>query len=202
MCRVQGCVESMSLSEDHNADFESAGADSLESRAMALVNPASGLANDFLNVYNEILMLIELLPTMPELADDIAAWRPASYRAYFMQSPLPGSDQALAVYAGLDPGFRALFEANVEKLADEKESHTEKLKKIWDESDEKLAKEEVLDETQTERWKKSSAELRTKTNTDRYYEAKAKQAEAEKANEEADKKEKKDDEEEDSGNEE
>ena len=118
MCRVQGCVESMSLSEDHNADFESAGADSLESRAMALVNPASGLANDFLNVYNEILMLIELLPTMPELADDIAAWRPASYRAYFMQSPLPGSDQALAVYAGLDPGFRALFEANVEKLAE------------------------------------------------------------------------------------
>ena len=35
-----------------------------------------------------------------------------------MQSPLPGSDQALAVYAGLDPGFRALFEANVEKLAE------------------------------------------------------------------------------------
>ena len=95
MCRVQGCVESMSLSEDHNADFESAGADSLESRAMALVNPASGLANDFLNVYNEILMLIELLPTMPELADDIAAWRPASYRAYFMQSPLPGSGSLL-----------------------------------------------------------------------------------------------------------
>ncbi len=119
MWPVEGCVEkSMSLSEDHNADLETADAVSLESRAMALVNPASGLANDFLNVYNEILMLIELLPTMPELADDIAAWRPASYRAYFMQSPLPGSRDALAVYARLDPGFRAVFEANVERLAE------------------------------------------------------------------------------------
>lgn len=108
----------MSLSEDHNADYECADADSLETRAMALVNPASGLANDFLNVYNEILMLIELLPTMPELADDIAAWRPASYRAYFMQSPLPGSHDALAVYGRLEPSFRALFEASVEKLAE------------------------------------------------------------------------------------
>jgi len=108
----------MSLSEDHNADYECASADALESRAMALVNPASGLANDFLNVYNEILMLIELLPTMPELADDIAVWRPASYRAYFMQSPLPGSEDALAVYARLEPSFRALFEASVEKLAE------------------------------------------------------------------------------------
>ena len=108
----------MSLSEDQNADFENAAEASLESRAMALVNPASGLANDFLNVYNEILMLIELLPTMPELADDIAAWRPASYRAYFMQSPLPGSREALAVYARLEPAFRNLFEANVERLAE------------------------------------------------------------------------------------
>lgn len=108
----------MSLSEDHNVEQELAAADSLESRAMALVNPASGLANDFLNVYNEILMLIELLPTMPELVDDISVWRPASYRAYFMQSPLPGSDHALAVYARLEPAFRALFEASVEKLAE------------------------------------------------------------------------------------
>ena len=108
----------MSLIEDHNADFDCAAAGSLESRAMALVNPASGLANDFLNVYNEILMLIELLPSMPELADDIAAWRPASYRAYFMQSPLPGSHAALAVYGRLEPSFRALFEANVERLAE------------------------------------------------------------------------------------
>ena len=67
----------------------------LEARAAALVNPASGLANDFLNVYNEILMLIEMLPAMPELADDIFGWRPCSYRSYFMQCNLPGRAEAL-----------------------------------------------------------------------------------------------------------
>lgn len=87
-------------------------------RAAALINPASGLANDFLNVYNEILMLIEMLPTMPELADDIFAWRPCSYRAYFMQSSLPGRGEALEAYGRLEPSFRTLFETSVELLAE------------------------------------------------------------------------------------
>lgn len=108
----------MSFSGDDIADFEQPALDTLEQRAAALVNPVSGLANDFLNVYNEILMLIEMLPGMPELSDDIAAWRPASYRAYFLQSQLPGRTVALEVYARLDPGFRAVFEASVERLAE------------------------------------------------------------------------------------
>ena len=91
--------------------------DCLETRAAALVNPVSGLANDFLNVYNEILMLIELLPTMPDLIDDVRAWRPASYRAYFMQSQLPGRQEAIEAYNALEPRFRAVFEDHVERLA-------------------------------------------------------------------------------------
>ncbi len=87
-------------------------------RASALTNPTSGLANDFLNVYNEILMLIEMVPAMPELADDIFAWRPCSYRSYFMQSDLPGSAETLDAYARLDPSFRTLFETSVELLAE------------------------------------------------------------------------------------
>jgi len=86
------------------------------------------------------------------------------------------------------------YEDDAEKLADAKKDHQEKLKKIWDESDEKLTKDEVLTEEQMTRWKKTSEELRTKTNTDRYYEAKAKQDAAKAAEEDADKKEKKDDE--------
>jgi hypothetical protein len=108
----------MSSSLDHRGRSVLAHPDTIERRASALVNPASGLANDFLNVYNEILMLIEMLPTMPELADDIVTWRPASYRAYFLQSQLPGRMEALEAYARLDPAFRGLFEASVENLAE------------------------------------------------------------------------------------
>ena len=108
----------MSLSEDCSHYETTTTPDTLEHRAAALVNPASGLANDFLNVYNEILMLIEMLPMMPELVDDVVAWRPSSYRAYFMQSQLPGRQGALDAYARLEPSFRAVFEASVEKLAE------------------------------------------------------------------------------------
>lgn len=88
----------------------------LRRRAEAIVNPASGLANDYLNLFNEIVMLIEQLPTMPELIDDILLWRPESYQSYFAKSTLPGRGSALEAYATLDASFRRDFEAVVADL--------------------------------------------------------------------------------------
>lgn len=89
---------------------------SVEQRALSLVNPASGLANDYLNLFNEVVMLIEQLPSMPELMQDLLAWRPTSYRDYFGNSPLPGRQSALDVYDQLDVAFRASFDAVVSEL--------------------------------------------------------------------------------------
>lgn len=87
---------------------------SLETRAAALVNPASGIANDYLNHFNEILLLIENLPALlPEMIDELLAWRPISYREYFTNSPLPGSAATLEIYDSLDEDFRADFESMV-----------------------------------------------------------------------------------------
>jgi hypothetical protein len=88
----------------------------LKARASALVNPASGLANDYLNLFNEIVMLIEQLPSMPELIDDIFAWGPTSYQDYFTRSVLPGRGSALEAYAALSQTFRRDFEALVGEL--------------------------------------------------------------------------------------
>ena len=85
-------------------------------RAAVLVNPASGLANDYLNLFNEITMLVEQLPYMPELIEDIMAWRPKSYLDYFESSVLPGRENALQAYNNLDRRFRRDFEAVVEEL--------------------------------------------------------------------------------------
>lgn len=85
-------------------------------RAEALINPASGLANDYLNLFNEIVMLVEQLPTMPELFEDIRLWHPVSYRDYFEKSILPGRGSALAAYDQLDTKFRQDFETIVAEL--------------------------------------------------------------------------------------
>lgn len=91
----------------------------LENRAACLINPASGIANDYLNVFNEVLLLIENLPILlPELMEDLEQWQPISYRDYFSKSPLPGSEKALAVYENIDPGFRDKFEAKIAEVAE------------------------------------------------------------------------------------
>jgi hypothetical protein len=84
--------------------------------AEELVNPASGIANDYLNLFNEVVMLIEQLPNMPELIDDLKAWRPTTYEDYFLNSPLPGRSSALEAYKQLDAGFRKEFEQVVAEL--------------------------------------------------------------------------------------
>jgi hypothetical protein len=90
----------------------------LEERAAALVNPASGIANDYLNHFNEILLLIENLPTLlPEMLDELLEWKPVTYREYFAKSQLPGSVRALQIYDGLDENFRRDFESIIDGIA-------------------------------------------------------------------------------------
>jgi hypothetical protein len=85
--------------------------------ASNLVNPASGIANDYLNQYNEILLLVENLPVLlPEMVDELLAWKPKSYREYFETSPLPRGDIAIKIYQSLNPNFRQLFEAHVQSI--------------------------------------------------------------------------------------
>lgn len=90
---------------------------SLEARANDLVNPNSGIANDYLNHFNEILLLIENLPALlPEMIEEIMAWKPIGYREYFANSALPGGKQAIQIYNSLNKNFREDFESMVALL--------------------------------------------------------------------------------------
>jgi hypothetical protein len=45
----------------------------------ANINPRTGLATDYLNHFNEAIMLLEMIPDMPECAEDFLLWYPLSY---------------------------------------------------------------------------------------------------------------------------
>jgi len=52
----------------------------------------TGLATDYLNHFNEAIMLLEMIPDMPECAEDFLQWRPLSYRSISrvqLQGPRP-----------------------------------------------------------------------------------------------------------------
>lgn len=46
----------------------------------ANINPATGLATDDLNRFNEGVMLLDMLSSCPEFRSDFLAWQPMSYR--------------------------------------------------------------------------------------------------------------------------
>jgi hypothetical protein len=85
-----------------------------EARAAALVaaniNPRTGLATDYLNHFNEAIMLLEMIPDMPECSEDFLAWCPLSYCEHFMASNFRARDLAISAYEAADPDIRAEFE--------------------------------------------------------------------------------------------
>lgn len=93
-----------SISSQSKQDVE------LYSRACGLVNPKSGIANDYLNVMNEISMLVENYPAMPEFYDSIVEWKATGYTEYFQKSNLPGRDIALKSWEITRTELREAFE--------------------------------------------------------------------------------------------
>jgi hypothetical protein len=64
----------------------------------ANVNPQTGLATDYLNVFNEPIMLIEMVPDCPELVEELAGWQGRSYFDHFSQSQFQSREVVLAAY--------------------------------------------------------------------------------------------------------
>jgi len=85
-----------------------------EARAAVLraanINPRTGLATDYLNHFNEAIMLLEMIPDMPECAEDFLTWTPLSYAEHFWASNFKARDLAIEAYELADPKIRAEFD--------------------------------------------------------------------------------------------
>ncbi len=102
----------MSAGETRSAE----GALSAARLAAANINPATGLATDYLNHFNEAIMLLEMVSTSPECIDDFMSWRPMSYREHFAHSRFKDRKIAIAAYDRADAGARETLEALAETM--------------------------------------------------------------------------------------
>ncbi len=93
---------------------------SAEARATALrtanINPQTGLATDYLNHFNEAIMLLEMIPDIPECAEDFLAWSPLSYAEHFWASNFKARDLAIEAYESSAPDIRAEFDQMAETM--------------------------------------------------------------------------------------
>src|SRR5471030_1580929 len=96
--RYQDCVEAVQAAEESG--------EAAPRLADANINPVTGLATDYLNHFNEAVMLLEMLSGCPECLDDFLGWRPMSYREHFVASRFKGRDKAIAAYDAADPSLR------------------------------------------------------------------------------------------------
>jgi hypothetical protein len=74
--------------------------------ADANINPLTGLATDYLNHFNEAIMLLEMLPQLPDCALDFYSWQPMSYSEHFAASCLKERATTISAYEHADPKFR------------------------------------------------------------------------------------------------
>lgn len=78
--------------------------------AQANVNPATGVATDYLNHFNEAVMLLEMLSACPDCAEDFLALQPMSYREHFAASRFKDRALAITAYDAADPAVRHCLE--------------------------------------------------------------------------------------------
>src|SRR5947208_8851084 len=76
----------------------------------ANINPRTGLATDYLNHFNEAIMLLEMIPDLPDCAEEFLSWRPLSYREHFAASSFRARELAIAAYEAADPAIRGEFD--------------------------------------------------------------------------------------------
>ncbi|MFT4090635.1 MAG: hypothetical protein QM645_07880 [Asticcacaulis sp.] len=76
----------------------------------ANVNPATGLATDYLNLFNEAIMLFEMGMDMPDMAEELSDWAPRDYVTHFEQSGFEQKDVVIAAYQQAEADTRLAFD--------------------------------------------------------------------------------------------
>jgi hypothetical protein len=76
----------------------------------ANIVPATGLATDYLNVFNEAVMLFGLLGDMPDMIEELRQWEPLTYEQHFARSGFQAKELAILAYQNADPAIKAPFD--------------------------------------------------------------------------------------------
>ncbi|MBF0269814.1 MAG: hypothetical protein HQL44_14610 [Alphaproteobacteria bacterium] len=82
----------------------------------ANINPQTLLATDYLNHFNEIVMMLEMLPDCPECIEEAKEWHPKTYPEHFQDSGFKDKELAIEAYNHVPSKFRRPFEQAVEQM--------------------------------------------------------------------------------------
>jgi len=82
------------------------------------IDETTFLATDYLNHFNEIVMLLDMVPDMPDIFEEASAWRPKDYCDHFRDSAFSDKDLAIAAYEAAPPIHRGPFDETIARMND------------------------------------------------------------------------------------
>ncbi len=80
------------------------------------INQKTLLATDYLNHFNEIVMILDMVPYCPEIFEEAKECWPRSYQEHFRLSSFSDKDLAIAAYEFAPPRFKEPFESTVDSM--------------------------------------------------------------------------------------
>lgn len=80
------------------------------------ISAASLLATDYLNHFNEIIMLLGMVPDMPDIIEECRSWQPTSYKDHFRNSGFHDRDLAVEAYDHVPARYKQPFEETIEQM--------------------------------------------------------------------------------------
>ena len=94
------------------------------------INAETLLATDYLNHFNEIIMLLEMVADIPECLDDALDWQPKDYQAHFRDSGISDKELAIEAYEHVPARFLEPFERTVAAMNDRVRSGLDEIRAI------------------------------------------------------------------------
>ena len=80
------------------------------------INPQTLLATDYLNHFNEIVMMLEMIPDMAECYEEAQAWAPKTYQDHFRDSQFRDRDLAIEAYDHVPEKYKKPFEEIIAQM--------------------------------------------------------------------------------------
>jgi len=74
------------------------------------------LATDYLNHFNEVIMMLELVPDMPDMLDEAKSWQPKTYQEHFEDSAFSDKTLAVEAYNHAPDNYRDPFDETVDEI--------------------------------------------------------------------------------------
>jgi hypothetical protein len=74
------------------------------------------LATDYLNHFNEIVMLFDMLPDMPDMIEACKEWQPKTYSEHFAGSTFSDRQLAIEAYGWVPGRYRRPFEETIAQI--------------------------------------------------------------------------------------